>query len=678
MNSVVFRGWSMALALGAVLSPSAAWSQVSPGTDANFDAQGYWPMAGPGEHLATRSATISPSGAVGFGLVAGFMRQPLMLRPVGAAQAQPAIDYALTTDFLWSVGFLRRFQVSAAIPVVVAQSGDGSTPVLGSRGAALSDTALRDLRVEASWAIVQRERLVDARGLGLRLDVGVALPFGDEKGFNSQGAFTFAPMLVADYRLPLVTFSVNAGARIRETRRFADAAIGSNLVAAAGVAVRFSRTSRLNLSADYLGTFGLAGGDGYKSPVTQEVFVGARYATDAAHDVELLAGAAVGLGTDPTTPGWRGILGLSYAPRGNDTDHDGIVDADDRCIDRAEDRDDFDDEDGCPDDDNDSDSVPDGADRCPNEPEDADNFQDADGCPDDDNDSDGVSDADDECPLAASGEHPDASRAGCPTPDTDGDGVLDPDDRCVDTAAGALPDADRAGCPTPDDDGDGVGNRDDACPTAAAGEHPDRWRAGCPDLDLDRDGVVGEADRCADQPETVNGVTDADGCPDTGAEAVTWDATGDAIRFARPVLLTARAQTLSPAQLTLVQQAAQRVRARGGEVARVLIEVMPGVGPAAQAEAARLAGVVRDVLIAQRISQRIMVAQAAARPAAPARPQPGVARAAPVAPNTLIVRIERRAAPAAATPAPASAASPAPAPAASPEAAPTAPAAPAP
>jgi hypothetical protein len=84
------------------------------------------------------------------------------------------------------------------------------------------------------------------------------------------------------------------------------------------------------------------------------------------------------------------------------------------------------------------------------------------------------------------------------------------------------------------------------------------------------------------------------------------------------------------------------------------------------------------VLIAQRISQRIMVAQAAARPAAPARPQPGVARAAPVAPNTLIVRIERRAAPAAATPAPASAASPAPAPAASPEAAPTAPAAPAP
>ena len=32
--------------------------------------------------------------------------------------------------------------------------------------------------------------------------------------------------------------------------------------------------------------------------------------------------------------------------------------------------------------------------------------------------------------------------------------------------------------------------------------------------DPDRDGVVGSSDRCADQPETVNGWEDADGCPD--------------------------------------------------------------------------------------------------------------------------------------------------------------------
>ncbi len=652
MNRIVFGGLTWTAALCAALMPSAANAQVTPGTDTAFDAQVYWPMAGPGEHLAARSSTISPSGAVGFGLVAGFMRQPLLLRPQGASQSQAAIDWAVTSDFLWNVGIWRRFQVSAAIPVVVAQSGDGSTPVLGRAGAVLTDTALRDLRIEASWAILQRERLVDATGLGLRLDLGVALPFGDEKGFNSSGGFTFAPTLVADYRLRLLTFTVNAGARLRETRRFADMAVGNTLVAAAAVAVRPSAASRLNLTVDYHGTFGLAGDDTYKSPSTHEVFFGARYATDAAHDVELIAGAAVGLGSDATTPGWRGLLGLSYAPRGNDTDHDGVVDADDRCIEQPEDRDDFEDEDGCPDLDNDNDNVPDAVDRCANEPEDADNFQDEDGCPDDDNDSDGVSDTDDECPLAASGEHPDSSRNGCPTPDTDSDGVLDPDDRCVDTAQGERPDPERPGCPIPDDDRDGVANRDDACPTAPAGEHPDRWRPGCADPDVDRDGVTGDNERCPDQPETINGVTDSDGCPDQGPELVTWDPTGDAIRFGRPVVIAARSQSVAPATLPLVVQAAQRVRARGNEVGRVFVEVMPGVGAPAASEATRLAGIVRDVFIAQRVPSRNIVAQAATRPT-PQRPRPGVvARPVVVTPGALIIRIERRPEPCAA-PAPA-------------------------
>ena len=47
-----------------------------------------------------------------------------------------------------------------------------------------------------------------------------------------------------------------------------------------------------------------------------------------------------------------------------------------------EDKDGFQDEDGCPEPDNDGDGIPDAADKCPNEPEDKDGFQDEDGCPD--------------------------------------------------------------------------------------------------------------------------------------------------------------------------------------------------------------------------------------------------------------------------------------------------------
>jgi outer membrane protein OmpA-like peptidoglycan-associated protein/outer membrane protein W len=95
-----------------------------------------------------------------------------------------------------------------------------------------------------------------------------------------------------------------------------------------------------------------------------------------------------------------------------DRDFDGILDDVDACPDQAEDKDGFEDADGCPDPDNDGDGVLDAADRCPDQLEDKDGFEDADGCPDPDNDGDGVLDAADLCPNTPKGVQVDAS--GCP------------------------------------------------------------------------------------------------------------------------------------------------------------------------------------------------------------------------------------------------------------------------
>ena len=48
--------------------------------------------------------------------------------------------------------------------------------------------------------------------------------------------------------------------------------------------------------------------------------------------------------------------------------------------------------------DTDGDGIPDALDKCPNEPEDKDGFEDEDGCPDPDNDQDGIPDVVDQCP----------------------------------------------------------------------------------------------------------------------------------------------------------------------------------------------------------------------------------------------------------------------------------------
>lgn len=125
-----------------------------------------------------------------------------------------------------------------------------------------------------------------------------------------------------------------------------------------------------------------------------------------------------------------------------DQDGDGILDNVDRCPRDPEDKDSFEDEDGCPEPDNDKDGIPDKADKCPNEPEDKDSFEDEDGCPDPDNDKDGILDTTDKCPNDAEDKDGFEDEDGCPDPDNDKDTILDAADKCP-NEHGVPPD----GCP---------------------------------------------------------------------------------------------------------------------------------------------------------------------------------------------------------------------------------------
>jgi outer membrane protein OmpA-like peptidoglycan-associated protein len=133
----------------------------------------------------------------------------------------------------------------------------------------------------------------------------------------------------------------------------------------------------------------------------------------------------------PDTPGLPQFKGCP------DTDGDGIPDQEDDCPTQPGPKETR----GCPvAKDTDGDAIPDDIDRCPLDPEDKDGFQDEDGCPDPDNDGDGIVDKADACPN----EPGPLENRGCPLVDvdTDGDGVPDRLDKCP-TEFGAPPD----GCP---------------------------------------------------------------------------------------------------------------------------------------------------------------------------------------------------------------------------------------
>lgn len=185
-------------------------------------------------------------------------------------------------------------------------------------------------------------------------------------------------------------------------------------------------------------------------------------------------------------------------------DKDRIPDKIDKCPEQAEDKDLYQDNDGCPDPDDDSDKVCDpiisetgrlaefasvckGVDKCPNQPEDIDGFEDEDGCPDLDNDKDGIADKFDKCPNDPE----------------DVDGFEDSD-----------------GCPDIDNDKDSIADKQDKCPLAPEDKDGFEDEDGCPDLDNDGDGIPDLKDKCPNEAEVKNGVEDTDGCPDVAEKAL--------------------------------------------------------------------------------------------------------------------------------------------------------------
>jgi outer membrane protein OmpA-like peptidoglycan-associated protein len=169
-----------------------------------------------------------------------------------------------------------------------------------------------------------------------------------------------------------------------------------------------------------------------------------------------------GLTSGVGAPDWRWLATVSF-PAGCPEDHqaapstahaaapdadgDGVRLPEDRCPNEAEDRDDFQDEDGCPESDNDKDGILDAKDRCPSDAEDRDGFEDEDGCPESDDDKDGILDAKDRCPAKAEDLDHWQDEDGCPEDDNDQDGLADAQDKCPNEPESKNGKDDEDGCP---------------------------------------------------------------------------------------------------------------------------------------------------------------------------------------------------------------------------------------
>ncbi len=272
--------------------------------------------------------------------------------------------------------------------------------------------------------------------VGVGLILPLTLPSGNAHNFNGTYGATFAPQVLVETRPGKFHAALNVGPYLTSSVVY-QAPDGVEVIRTGpefrlGVGAGYRVADPVDLHGELLAGFGL-GGDPSPLRNPAEWRVGARIYPHQTLSVDLALGS--GLSAGYGSPAFRFLFGVSFVPSMvKDTDRDGVGDPSDLCVDEAEDKDGFEDKDGCPDPDNDGDGVLDEQDQCPEEAETVNQFEDDDGCADDnpDTDGDGLANVDDSCPDQPEDLDGFEDTDGCPDPDNDGDRVLDADDKCPD------------------------------------------------------------------------------------------------------------------------------------------------------------------------------------------------------------------------------------------------------
>ena len=453
----------VALLAAVVALPRAASAQVIEGELAverfqiASDADGI---------LDVESGRVREHLQLDLSLWLGYANDPLTVyRPLpdGRDRFGSLVSNQIGGELTGVIGVFGRFQGGLAMPLVFSQEDDldGGTTMPDAPG---SSFAVGDLRLILKGQLLEQSR----HAVDLAAVAAITFPTSSGDGFVGDSFLTFAPMLAVsrDFGHGL-RGAANVGYRAREQQMAINLEVNDEVFGAAAIGYDLRQHAGPALELELGFAFATAAGDAFGefNRNYAEIKPGASLDIDG----PLIAFVASGFGVAEGfgTPDWRFLAGVRVdredkpaPPAIADTDKDGLLDPDDKCVTEPEDKDAFEDSDGCPDLDDDKDGIPDTSDGCRLEPEDKDAFEDENGCPETDNDQDKIVDTSDSCPLEPEDHDGFEDDNGCPETDNDKDTVLDADDGCP-LVAGAV---DNKGCPWPDRDNDGVIDRLDNCP----------------------------------------------------------------------------------------------------------------------------------------------------------------------------------------------------------------------
>jgi OmpA-OmpF porin, OOP family len=386
------------LVSGAFVVPNQTLA-APPDPIPSLDLRGYRPSTDPGAGLYNEPVSTPEHGDTNMGLVLSYAYSPVWMREVNTGEEFRVIKHQLTGDLVGNIGAFGRLSFGVDVPFIIEQTGDEpnarTTYALGTTN--IPQRAFGDVAFTAKVVLV-KPTAGKMGGFALAFHDRFTVPTGDRGSFLGEGHVTNTARFLAEIRFLVLALHLAGGVKLRaESERFLCAQVPSKpedrcpQVFQHELPFSFGLSFRPQaLGIDPRGRWTLLlEGQGhqplYPTPPFKrntlmnalEMGTGARYAFGDAYLMGGVAWGAYGMGSAQV----RAMLTLGYAPRERDEDGDGIPDEDDQCRELPEDKDGFEDQDGCPDGDNDNDGVPDSEDRCPKQKEDEDGIDDDDGCP---------------------------------------------------------------------------------------------------------------------------------------------------------------------------------------------------------------------------------------------------------------------------------------------------------
>lgn len=402
-----------AVVVAAIIPAAPATAVAQSGGDIALD--GFRPALDTNGYITVDGAALTPPAQVSFGLYTTWAHGLLQLEGQGARYR---VQNAFSPTLVATTGVPRlplALGLSLPFGVVAADRDpdtDGGTPTdpADDQRYRTGDQGLGDVGVHAKIGLGRRAALA----------ASLWLPTATDDAWLGAGATSGQLRLIVEGRRGALRGAINAGLRVRAggAAEYMDAPTtmpGTGVRLALGAAIPVGGAVAYSLSPGKVDALaeGYAlvplDGAGY-APV--EALAGLKvHLARASH---LTLGGGVGVGPDAGNPDARAFLAIVFEPArperthvvipddpaiprvarvdeppeepvGNpDKDGDGILDLADLCENEAEDFDDLEDTDGCPETDVDGDRISDVDDKCKTKPETRNGVEDYDGCPDND------------------------------------------------------------------------------------------------------------------------------------------------------------------------------------------------------------------------------------------------------------------------------------------------------